>query len=219
MAPPAETRKRYGQFCGLARSLDVVGDRWTLLVIRELLIGPRRYSELQAGLPGIATNLLAERLRQLKRDGLVDRRLEQEPEDGTKYVLTRRGESLRSVIEGLVRWSDPLMSSGIGTDEFRPAWLAVALPALVKARPSEPVSMSVETAGEHLLLEVSVAGVTAKLGKVDDVDVTLKAEPGVILGLASGALTIQDALRRGARTTGDRRALNRVFCSSSRSRR
>lgn len=218
MAPASTTRKRYRQFCGLARALDVVGDRWTLLVIRELLIGPRRYRDLQAGLPGIATNLLAARLRQLERDGLVDRRLEQEPEDGTKYALTGRGEALRSVIEGLVRWSAPLMSSGIGADEFRSAWLAVALPALLEARPSEAVRIGVETSGEHLLLEVSAAGVIASLGKVADVEVTLSAKPGDVLGLASGALTLQDALRRGARTSGDRRALARVFGSSPRSR-
>jgi DNA-binding HxlR family transcriptional regulator len=219
MPPTIGKRKSYAQFCGLARALDVVGDRWTLLVIRELLVGPGRYRDLLAGLPGIATNLLSERLRMLERDGLIERRLGPEPHDGTRYGLTARGEALREVIHALVRWSTPLMTAGAGDNEFRPAWLAVALPALVSARPARAVRVGVETRGEHLVLEVGPTAVSATPGLSDRVDATLQAEPDAILGLAAGALSVRQAVRRGARATGDRASLDRVFSPPSRSRR
>ncbi len=95
--------KSYGQFCGLARSLEVVGDRWSLLVVRQLLIGPARYRDLQEGLPGIATNLLAGRLRDLETAGVVRRQVAGEG-SAVEYALTPWGEELRGPIEGLVRW-------------------------------------------------------------------------------------------------------------------
>src|SRR5687768_10280070 len=97
----ARSRRSYRQFCGLARALDVVGDRWTLLIVRELLVGQRRFGDLQAGLPGIATNLLTKRLRQLEQDGLVARQLDDDPARGVGYVLTARGAELRNTIDGL----------------------------------------------------------------------------------------------------------------------
>lgn len=116
-------RRRYGQFCGLARALDVVGDRWTLLIVRELLIEPRRFGELRTGLRGVATNLLSDRLRRLEADAVVERRLGA-PEAGTRYALTPRGDALRPVVEELVRWSGPLMASGRGQDDFQPSRLS-----------------------------------------------------------------------------------------------
>src|ERR1051325_5720688 len=99
--------KSYRQYCGLAKALDSVGDRWTLLIVRELLIrGNARYSELQQGLPGIATNLLADRLRQLERGGLVER-----AESPAVFRLTARGHALEDVIAALGRWAAPLMGS------------------------------------------------------------------------------------------------------------
>lgn len=219
MSEDAAARRSYGQFCGVARALDVIGDRWTLLIIRELFIRPSRFGELQSGLPGIATNLLAERLRRLERDGLIGRRLGTEPEDGTKYVLTSRGEALRDVIHALVRWSGPLMLSGAGTDEFRSGWLAVALPALVDARPSRPVRIGVETCGDRFVLEVNATGVTVTAGHAAPLDATLRADPGVVLGVALGVLSSREAVRGGARTSGDRRALERAFRPSPRPQR
>ncbi len=111
--------KSYGQYCALARGLDVIGERWSLLIVRELLDGPRRYGKLIEGLPGIATNLLAERLRHLVGAGVIERR-----KDGG-YRLTPWGEQLREPLYALARWSAPVvMSSPVGDDAFRPAWLA-----------------------------------------------------------------------------------------------
>jgi DNA-binding HxlR family transcriptional regulator len=100
-------RRSYQQFCGVARALDLVGERWTLLVVRNLLLGPRRYSDLLAELPGLTTNLLAKRLKDLEAAGLVERR-----DAGTgvvTYALTERGLALDPVINELGRWGGALM--------------------------------------------------------------------------------------------------------------
>src|SRR5918995_3325809 len=97
-------KRRYDQYCALARTLDVVGERWTLLLVRELLLGPRRYKDLLAGLPGIGTNLLAERLRHLEEFGLVRRRSLPPPAGSRVYELTELGRGLESVVMELGRW-------------------------------------------------------------------------------------------------------------------
>lgn len=109
----------YGQYCGLARSLDVVGDRWNLLIVRQLLMGPARYGELREGLSGIATNLLTDRLRDLETAGVIERQLSGDSSAIT-YALTEWGAQLREPINALVRWSTPLMIRGPENDEFRP---------------------------------------------------------------------------------------------------
>src|ERR1700758_5140593 len=117
--------RSYGQYCAVAKALDVVGDRWTLLIVRELLLrGSARYSELREGLPGIATNLLAERLRALQREGVVDRRRQPPPAASTVFELTPRGQELAAVVGALGRWGLRYIAEGPGeSDEFRSRWL------------------------------------------------------------------------------------------------
>lgn len=98
--------RSYGQYCGLARSLEVVGDRWNLLIVRQLLVGSARYRDLLEGLPGIATNLLADRLRDLETAGVIERRLA-DTGSVVEYALTEWGAELRQPIESLIRWSTP----------------------------------------------------------------------------------------------------------------
>lgn len=200
----------YEQYCGLARALDVVGDRWTLLIVRELLVGPRRFGALRDGLCGIATNLLSQRLRQLEADGIIERKLGA-PQDGTRYALTRRGEALRPVVAELIRWSAPLMEFGSGRDTFHPTWLAVALPALLPKGPRRPVVVGLRTRGTDLTLEAGPEGSAVHLRPGEPCEAILSAEPEVILGLASGALSVRAAIRGGARVRGDRKALARAF--------
>src|ERR1700719_1261076 len=103
--------RSYAEYCSVAKSLDVVGDRWTLLIVRELAFrGACRYTDLRNGLPGIATNLLAERLRELERAGGVAREEAPPPVATTLFRLTPRGEQLRPVLDDLVRWGIPLMA-------------------------------------------------------------------------------------------------------------
>src|SRR5688572_9884889 len=113
--------RSYNQFCALAYALDVVGERWTLLIIRELLTGPRRFKDLIDGLPGISTNLLSERLKNLEQQGLLSRRVLPPPAGSTVYELTLRGQALEKAVLELGRWGS----------QFLPTSLAgVALPSL-----------------------------------------------------------------------------------------
>ncbi|MCW3844601.1 winged helix-turn-helix transcriptional regulator [Micromonospora yasonensis] len=123
--------RSYGQFCPVARAVDVLGDRWTMLILRELLIRDSRYSDLRDALPGIATNLLAERLRQLEGDGLVQRVGLPRPASAVVYQLTERGREVEPVIHALARWGAPLLSGGQGEDTFRSHWLRLAAPLLL----------------------------------------------------------------------------------------
>ncbi|MEU2613499.1 helix-turn-helix domain-containing protein [Micromonospora sp. NPDC007271] len=123
--------RSYGQFCPVARAVDVLGDRWTMLILRELLIRDSRYSDLRDALPGIATNLLAERLRQLESDGLVERVGLPRPASAAAYRLTDRGRAVEPVIHALAQWGAPLLSPGQGDDAFRSHWLRLAAPLLL----------------------------------------------------------------------------------------
>src|SRR5262245_711599 len=110
MAASLHPVKSYRQHCGLARALDLVGDRWTLLIVRELLIrGSARYSDLLAGLPGVATNLLVDRLREMEEAGLVVREEIPPPAPATLFRLTPRGKELEDVIAAFGKWARPLM--------------------------------------------------------------------------------------------------------------
>jgi DNA-binding HxlR family transcriptional regulator len=121
----------YGQFCAVATALDVVGDRWTLLVVRELLAGPRRYGELTRDLPGIATNLLAGRLRDLEAAGLVATVPGAGDGRTRTYRLTDAGAELRPVVEALARFGLALLPDDTAGLAFRPQWLTLALEILL----------------------------------------------------------------------------------------
>lgn len=130
--------RSYGQHCALAKSLDLVGDRWTLLVVRELLDRPHRYKELLSALAPIATDMLAGRLRDLERNGLVRRRELATPASGTVYELTDAGLALEDVINAFARWGRHLLTTREPRDVVRPQWLARALRAYLRPDRSGP---------------------------------------------------------------------------------
>ena len=204
--------RSYGQYCGLARSLDTIGDRWSLLIVRELLLGPLRYGELKATHDGIATNLLADRLRSLEASGVIERQLG-EP-GGVVYALTPWGAQLREPVESLIRWSTPLMISGPGTDKFSPRWLAVALPALLHKRTARrPTEIGIDLPGLFVTLRIDKHGPHVTADPDQRPDTILTAEPAVVLGLATGALTLEQALPL-ARVQGDPGVLSAVFAGA-----
>jgi DNA-binding HxlR family transcriptional regulator len=207
--------RSYGQYCGLARALDVVGDRWNLLIVRQLLIAPARYRDLIDGLPGIATNLLADRLRDLEASGVVQRRVAGKG-SVVEYALTPWGAELRQPIESLIRWSTPLMVRGPDGDSFRPEWLALAVPALldtrVTVRPSATVGL--EIGDPPLQLRATRSGFEVGPHDGRDLDATVRADPASVLGLAAGALTLNDARALGlVEIDGDEAVVRTVFAA------
>ena len=202
--------RSYGQFCGLARALDTVGDRWNLLIVRELLPGPQRYNELKASLSGIATNLLAARLRDLEANRIVARRL---ADAGVSYALTPWGAGLREPIEALINWSAPLMITGRGDDSFQPRWLATALPALLRDVTADPtVELGIQVGDFLMTLRIDQTGPSVVIQPEQHPETILMAPPEAVLGLAAGALTTDQALTIGE-MQGDREVLLTVFPS------
>lgn len=202
--------KDYGQYCGLARALDVVGDRWNLLIVRQLLIGPARFGELREGLPGIATNLLTDRLRDLESAGVVARRLSDEA-NAITYALTDWGAQLREPIYAMIRWSTPLMIRGPEGDSFRADGLLLALPALLSARvPGDrPTTVGIVVDGVTVQLSATEAGIDVGWPDGRKLDAVLTAEAQIVLGLAAGLLALDDVAPL-VDITGDLAAL-RVF--------
>src|SRR5919108_6541492 len=121
---------RYQQYCGLARALDLAGDRWTLLIVRELVPGPRRFTDLIDGLPGISRNLLTNRLRDLERDGIIARKELPPPAARQVYELTDDGRDLAGAVVPLIVWGARRMGERRPGDLFRPRWTAVAMVGL-----------------------------------------------------------------------------------------
>ncbi len=203
-------KRSYGQYCGLARALDVVGNRWSLLIVRELLGGPARYGKLQAGLPGISTNLLAERLRELEQSGVVQRQLDIDS-NAIAYTLTSWGRELRGAVTELVNWSTPLMVSGPRGDSFQPHWLVVALESLMDGkRTPVPATIGFEVDGTLLTVRTDETGTQVTVDEEGQPETVLRAEPMVVLGLASGVLTDEQAIAAGE-LRGDKNEFTVLF--------
>jgi DNA-binding HxlR family transcriptional regulator len=198
--------RSYGQYCGLARGLDVIGDRWVLLIVRELLAGPRRYRELLDGLPGIATNLLADRLRSMESDGLLHKG------DDDRYVLTEHGHALREVIYAIGRWAYPSMGT-MGEDEtFRPHWIALPLGAMFPGEDESRPELTIEVrCGTDPMTVRSTGGrVSVERGTAAAPDLVLTGPPDAIVGLFARRIDVAEAKARGLAVTGDARRLRKL---------
>jgi DNA-binding HxlR family transcriptional regulator len=209
--------RSYGHYCGLARALDVVGDRWNLLIVRQLLMAPARYRELLEGLPGVATNLLADRLRDLEAAGVIERRLAEEG-NATVYALTAWGAELREPVAGLIRWSTPLMIRAPGGDHFRAEWLVLPLSALLGGKVAAHRSSTVGIRVDDHLLQVRMTGSGTEVGPHDgrDLDAVVHADAQIVLGLAAGVLSLDDT-RGLVDIEGDEAAVRALFDAAPRS--
>lgn len=198
--------RSYGQYCALARGLDVVGDRWVLLIVRELLNGPRRYGELTHGLPGIATNLLAERLRTMQANGLVAKT------DDDRYQLTERGQGLREVVSAISGWASPLMDRIAEGDTFRGHWIAHPVAALFPGvDPTRPeLIIEVRCGEEPMTIRSAKSRVSVHPGRAAAPDLVLTGPPDATVGLLARRLDPAEAKTRGLAITGDVRLLRRL---------
>jgi DNA-binding HxlR family transcriptional regulator len=205
--------RSYREYCALAQALDVVGERWTLLIVRELLArGPCRYTDLQHGLPGIATNLLADRLRELEEADVIRREAAPPPIATTLFHLTKRGEELRPAIEALARWGGPLVARPIGDEAFRSHWLKLPIELHLRDRKPDlaPITIELRTGDEPMLVETVDGGVRARPGRAEHPDAALTGTASVILGVLTGKLDLAEARRRGLQYEGDPEVLDRV---------
>jgi DNA-binding HxlR family transcriptional regulator len=212
--------RSYKQRCGLAKALDVVGDRWTLLVVRELLIrGSCRYTDLRKGLPGIATNLLAERLRDLENAGIVVREEAPPPIATALFRLSERGRELEGALLQLGRWGAPLLAHRARGETLQSHWLVLPLKlVLVDGRPEDPpINIELRAGSEPITVAVSNGAIDVRLGAAGRAAAVVTGEAETILQLFAGRIDLAVALAAGMRWEGDPDALHRVVPSSSRS--
>jgi DNA-binding HxlR family transcriptional regulator len=208
--------RSYGQYCSLAKALDVLGDRWTLLIVRELMLRDScRYTDLREGLPGIATNLLADRLRQLEREGVVEREQAPPPVATALFRLTDRGRQLEPVLDMLGKWGMPYMAAGPSPgDVFRSRWLAWPAQLMLRDREPDgpPVSIELRSGeGAPMLVAAHDGEIDVRpAGGDDPPDATITGTPHVILGLLGGHIDLKTARKRGLDLTGSARVLERL---------
>jgi DNA-binding HxlR family transcriptional regulator len=221
MKAAAETREKrsYDQWCAVARSLDIVGERWTLLIVRDLLVGPKRYKDLLEGLPGIGTNLLAQRLRELEASGVIERATLPPPAGVTVYRLTEKGMGLEPAIFALGRWGfeylprHPRPGDAMLPDPFfislRAAFDPNAIPGLDERyafRVGDRVYEVVVAEGKCVTRE----GVTGQPAA------TFTSDAGTLFALRRREVTPKQALASGkVRVEGDPRALDRFVAAFS----
>ena len=202
------TERSYGQYCGVARALDLIGERWALLVIRELVLGPKRFTDLRAGLPGIATNVLSRRLRQLEREDIVARRSLPPPAASAVYELTPYGRELVPIMLELGRWGARTMGERTPDQSLRSEWLALGLQAFYRPEAAKGVSATIafrfDDGAFTLALERGRLEITP--GPSDQADLTITTDPDRLVGFLSGASVPAEALR----PEGDRELLHRL---------
>ena len=206
--------RTYGQYCSVAKALDVVGDRWTLLIIRELLLqGPCRYTDLKNALPGIASNLLADRLRELERASLIRREEAGPPVATALFQLTDAGHELEPVLNALGGWGVRYMAQPGDGDEFRSHWFAFPASYFLHDRDpgGPPVTIELRAGGRPAVIEVSGGSVSVRVGSVPAPDLVISGRPQPILGLLTGHLSVPEAAALGVEVSGDHRVLRRVL--------
>jgi DNA-binding HxlR family transcriptional regulator len=202
--------KSYRQFCAVARALDVVGDRWALLVIRDLLPGPLRYTDLLQGLPGVGTNVLATRLRELEAAGVVARRRLPTPTPVMLYELTDDGRDLRGVIDSLAQWGTRRLTTPADGDTVEPRWFVASLAATVDASALDDRALfEVRLDDERFALRVEAARlvVTEVAGPDPTATVT-----GTLRDLFAASRGDRNAARR-VKVNGDRGAGARLVAA------
>ena len=212
---------RYQQYCGAARALDIVGDRWTLLIVRELMLGPRRFTDLIDGLPGVSRKLLTERLRALERDGVVVRTELPPPAARQVYGLTDDGRDLADAMIPLVAWGTGRLGARKPGESFRAHWGALAMATFADREAAKGVSETyqyvVGRTAFHFIVEDGA--VALRDGRAPNPAVTLTTDEETWADMASGKITGSSAVAAGALTlVGDRKAVSRLARIFARSR-
>ncbi|MCQ9135483.1 winged helix-turn-helix transcriptional regulator [Streptomyces hilarionis] len=188
-------RRSYDQYCSAARALDVVGDRWTLLIVRELLAGPRRYTDLHADLPGVSTDVLASRLKDMERDGLATRRRLPPPGAAYVYELTGRGRELLPVLQALGAWGEGELGERRPTDALRAHWFA--LPLARGLTGEGLVEVRLDEGDFHLFVGAQDGPVYGHGPAPVAPDARLDLDTATCTAVAQGVLTVLDAVRSG----------------------
>ncbi len=211
-------QRTYNQYCATARTLDLVGERWTLLLVRELLTGPKRFGDLQKSLRGMGTGLLAARMKHLEREGLAHKVVLPPPARTPAYALTEAGAELAPAVLALARWGTRWVMGDRRPDEtFHPGWAVLAMESCFDPAAAAGVRAIYEFRVDDEVFHVRVEDgkVEAAHGPAQRPDTVVGTTADTFLALAEGGLDLTTAVKDGTATvTGDRRllrALGKLF--------
>ena len=209
----ATTKRTYGDRCGVARALDIVGERWALLVVRELLLGPKRFTDLRAGLPHVGPDVLAQRLRELEQSEIVRRATLPPPAGSRVYELTERGHELEPVVLALGRFGSvapvPPGDARIGVDA-----VVIALKTLFDPTAADGLTASYELrlGEQRFALDVADGRLGVQRGGAPAADATIETDPGTLATVLWHGRALDEARRAGdVAIEGDRRAVARLL--------
>jgi DNA-binding HxlR family transcriptional regulator len=206
------TARSYQDACGIARALDVVGERWALLVIRELLLGPQRFSELRRVLAHTSANVISDRLRELQRRGVIQRRKLAPPSGSWVYELTPWGRELEPILMDLGDWGlqVPLPSA---PTVLSPTSALVYLRSCARPDPSAPPTLvRIELDGQIWTARTELGHLTITVGDTPDVDAEIKSDAHILNALIGDAEALDSAIQDGTvSVNGDPEVLRRLF--------
>jgi DNA-binding HxlR family transcriptional regulator len=187
------TGRGFGQYCGLARALELVGERWTLLILRDLLAGPRRYTDLVEGLPGVPTNVLSARLKELEAAGIVERQVAPSPRRGVLYSLTDAGQGLQPAIIALAVWGNGQLGEPRPGEFVPPTTLAIALRATFDPAEADGMTATWEIRAPNLVVYAAITDGALMTG-----DGPAPRTPDLVMTLASDELPTLQVLLASA---------------------
>jgi DNA-binding HxlR family transcriptional regulator len=205
--------KRYGQYCPVAHALEAIGERWSLLIVRDLLEGPKRYTDLAVGLPGIGTNILAGRLRALEACGVVTKRKLEPPAAVTVYELTPYGRDLEEAMHALARWGARSLGPPSPDEQLTPGWSVNAIQATFVPEAARGISATyvLQIGDEAATMRVDDGTVVAERGATETADLVVETDQATLFELVARTLSVEEALAEGrVRVSGDADELERL---------
>lgn len=204
----------YPQFCALARAAEIVGERWSLLILRELMLGPKRFTDLRQRLAPVTPSVLSSRLRRLADARLIERVRIEEPIPGHVFRLTSTGEALRPAMFELIRWGARFLFPARDGETFEPDWLRLVFEAYAATEATPAIVVGFVVAGNEAHEPICVQGGptgSVVLGEASAAQAVITAEPAALLAIMSGHDPVDAALDAGRITVaGDIEAARRV---------
>jgi DNA-binding HxlR family transcriptional regulator len=205
-------KRAYGDPCGIARALDVVGERWALLLVRELVLGPKRFTDLRAGLRGVSTDVLAQRLRQLEKAGVLRQTTLPPPSATRVYELTDRGHELEPVLVALGRWGSreprPAATDEMTVDAFAMALSTVFDPQRARGLDT---TLALVVDGDHLVVRVHDGELELRRGAAEQPQARIQGSVTALREVLWRGRSLQDAEADGAVTVGGLRSVVKRF--------
>ena len=204
---------RYAQFCPLARATEILGQRWTVLILRELLCGPQRFADLRRRLPGLSASVLTERLESLEEQGVIEKQELGPPTPARLYAVTEHGAALRPILLSLTRWGLRWLLPMVEGDHAEPDWVVLGVEAFASKAASPGRTFELHATQGEAEARVRIQGGptgTSMLPPDEDApapDLVVRASPQTLMGLMSGFLPADEAEKQGAEFSGDLRAL------------